>query len=623
MPAVSLLRTLAAVIALLLVALPSDGQSGTPTTPGKLPKALASGKAAGVVLFSQNCATCHAHGDDGAQRAPSMTALEEMPPETIYAALTAGKMLTQARALDDSQKRLVAEFLGGHSMANADAAEAKNMPNQCSAGQAKAFSTKGRSWNGWGADLANSRFQGTSSAGLSANEVPQLKLRWAFGFPLASQAYSQPTVVGGRLYVGTDSGFVYALDAKTGCVYWSFRAKAGVRSAITIGETRGGPAVAAAYFADIQANVYALDADSGSSLWVTKIDEHPLAAILGSPALFERKLFVPVSSSEEAGSFSPQYSCCTFQGSLVALDAAKGLRIWKTYTISEKPQPTRKNSLGTQQFGPAGAAIWSAPTIDAKRRLIYVGTGDGYTVPAAGTTDSILAIALDSGKLVWSYQATKSDTWVVACYFDPSSESCPPGAGPDYDFGASPMLLHPRHGPEILLGAHKGGNVIAFDPARNGALVWSRALVSKPPSPMGEILFGGAADDGQAYYALNSGGMAAIDLRSGKLNWFTPVPPTESAKTRAGQSAAVTVIPGAVFSGGLDGVLHAFATGDGHEIWHVETAHEFATVNNVPAKGGSMGAPGPIVVDGFLYVGSGYIGTRSGMPGNVLLAFAP
>jgi polyvinyl alcohol dehydrogenase (cytochrome) len=307
----------------------------------------------------------------------------------------------------------------------------------------------------------------------------------------------------------------------------------------------------------------------------------------------------------------------------VALDAETGQRIWKTYAISEQPTRRGVNSLGTALFAPAGGAIWGSPTIDTRRHLLYVGTGNGYTVPAAPTTDSILAIALETGRIMWSYQATRDDSWIVACFFDHEREPCPPESGPDFDFGSSPILQHVAGGHELILGAHKGGILIALDPARSGTVLWQRTLASATPSASGEFLFGGAADGQHAYFGFMSGGIAAVDLKSGNHVWWTALTGASPNSSHIGQSAALTTIPGVVFSGGLDGVLRAFSTRDGHEIWHVETAHPFTTVNGVTAHGGSMGAPGAVIVDGMLYVGSGYIGTHNGMPGNVLLAFAP
>lgn len=271
-------------------------------------------------------------------------------------------------------------------------------------------------WNGWGADLANTRFQSAAAAGLSQADVPRLALKWAFGFPSGEHVASQPTVVGGRIYVGTGPGGVYSIDAERGCVYWTFRAHAIVRTAITIARLDGlTPAIHAAFFGDLQSNVYAVDAENGRHLWTRRMDMHPQARITGAPTFYQGALYVPVSSLEEAAASQPTYECCTFRGSVVALNAATGQEIWRAYTIDETPAPTRKNARGVQQWGPAGAAVWNAPTVDPKRGLLYFATGDAYTAPASPNSDAVVAVDLKTGRKVWVTQATKDDAWISGC----------------------------------------------------------------------------------------------------------------------------------------------------------------------------------------------------------------
>ncbi len=587
----------------------------------------------GQKLFEQRCTSCHGNASS-LQRAPDRPTLMKLTPEAVFAALITGAMRVQAQNLTDDQKRLIAEFLGGRPLGSKNAGEASRMPNRCEANPTLGDHSTGPEWNGWGADSGNNRFQEQPAAGLSAEQVPRLKLKWAFGFPNGTETYGQPTVAAGRVFVGSDTSFVYSLDAATGCVYWSFEAEAGVRNAISIGLVkRPRPAHSAAYFGDIRGNVYAVDAATGKLLWKTHVDDHPLARITGAPTLFAGRLYVPVSSSEEATSINMEYPCCTFRGSVVALDANTGRQIWKSYIIPEKPKPTRKNSVGTQLWAPAGAAVWDSPTIDVKRHVLYVGTGDSYTEPAAKTSDAVIAFDLYSGKIQWVFQDTKNDAWMAGCGPQNPSDNCPKELGPDYDFGASPMLRTLPDGRDILIAAHKSGRVLALDPANKGAVLWKIELAEKPPVYMGVFAFGGAADKQKAYFALqnenvspNNGedGVASIQLATGQRDWFTPTVPQEAngEPARSGQSAAVTAIPGVVFSGGWDGVLRALSTADGQLIWEYNTVRDFKTVNGVAARGGSMGAPGPTVAGGMLFVGSGYIGVRNGMPGNVLLAFS-
>lgn len=472
------------------------------------------------------------------------------------------------------------------------------------------------SWANWGHDQSNSRF--AADAGIAAAQVPKLKLKWAFGFPGVRSLIGAPTVFGGRVYIGTDNGTVYALDAKTGCQYWTFKADAGVRN-VTFGPVTN----PVAYFGDQKANVYAVKAYSGDLLWKVKVDDHPRALITGAPTFFQGRLYVPVASGEEGAGPNPNYACCTFRGSVVALDAATGRQIWKTYMIPEEPKQIGKNANGTLRWAPAGAGVWNSPTIDEKRHALYIGTGDAYTSPAARTTDSIMALDLDSGKILWSVQDTPNDTWLAGC--TPGArmpENCPSEVGPDHDFGSPPILKTLADGRTLLIAGQKSGNVWAHDPDKQGAVVWKTALVEDTTKFGGKIIWGGAADDRNAYFGLGTGGIAAVQLRDGEKQWFTMLTPAAAVASHAGEDGPVAAIPGVVFSGGWDGVLRGLSTNDGKVVWEYNTVQDFQTVNGVAAKGGSMGAPGPVVAGGFVFVPSGYVGVKNGIPGNVLLAFS-
>ena len=579
----------------------------------------------GLHLFELHCAACHGNSVAG-QRAPDLSALMKLTPEEILSVLTIGPMSTQAQSLTDVEKRSIAEFLSGRPPGIGETGDAKLMSNRCPSNPPLTDPSAGPTWNGWGVDVANSRFQNTKGAGISADQVPMLKLKWTFGFPNGNDSYDQATVASGRVFVGSDNGYVYSLQATTGCVYWSFRAASGIRAAISVGPVKGnGPAKFALYFGDIKANVYALDAASGRLLWKTHVEDHPLARITGSPKLYKNLLYVPVSSSEEGNSILIQYPCCTFRGSVVGLDTATGRQVWKTYTISETPAPTRKNSLGTQLWAPAGAAIWSSPTVDPKRHALYVGTGDGYTEPAARNSDSIMAFDLNSGRILWSVQDTEGDAWMSGCDSD-VSDNCPKHLGPDYDFGASPILRTLANGHRIIVAAQKSGNVLAHDPDHRGTLAWKTNLGETAPSVQGLMVFGGAADEQSAYFPLTTGGAAAVQLSTGERRWSTQFESPgidSSGKPRPyAQTAAASAIPGIVFMGGWDGILRALSTTNGKVVWEYNMLRQFDTVNGVRGSGGSMGSGGPTIAGGMLFVSSGYFSNRgAGYAGNVLLAF--
>jgi polyvinyl alcohol dehydrogenase (cytochrome) len=489
---------------------------------------------------------------------------------------------------------------------------------QCKTAAALDDLSSSPSWNGWGPDASNARFQPAAAAQIPVDQVTKLKVKWAFGFPGAKAVLGAPIVAGGRVFLGVDTGDLYSLDAMTGCLYWSFKAEGSVRSAVTIERISGRYL---AFFGDLKANAYALEASTGEMVWKVHVDDHPRALVTAAPKVFEGKVYVPVASGEEGASVNPNYACCTFRGSVVALDASTGRQIWKTFTIAEEPKQVGKNTNGVARWAPAGGGVWNSPTIDTKRRVLYVGTGDAYTEPAAKTTDAIIAIDLASGKIVWSVQDTENDAWLVGCNGAKVPENCPKSLGPDHDFGSSPMLKTLANGRTILVAGQKSGNVWAHDPDQTGAVIWRTALVNNTTEFGGKIVWGGAADDQNAYFGLGPGGIGSVQLRDGERKWFTPLQPAPLVATHPGQDGALAAIPGVVFSGGFDGVLRALASDTGRVIWEYNTVQEYQTVNAIAAKGGSISVSGPTVAGGMLFVGSGYVGVRNGMPGNVLLAF--
>jgi polyvinyl alcohol dehydrogenase (cytochrome) len=490
----------------------------------------------------------------------------------------------------------------------------------------------GPRWNGWGADLGNTRFQPTAMAGLTRDQVPLLRLKWAFGFLGRPAAVAQPTIVGGLVFVGGGDREVYALDAKSGCTRWAFKTEAVVRTAISFAPISGTEQFAV-FFGDLRANAYAVNAITGALIWKTKVEDHPAAVITGAPTLYSGILYVPVSSFEEVTGSPSAYQCCTFRGSVVALDIATGKQVWKAYTIPEAPSPTKRNAVGTQLHGPSGAAVWSAPTIDVQRQALYVATGDNYSDPPSETSDAILAFELATGRMLWHRQATAKDSFITSC-FGADRTNCPESNGPDHDFGQSPILVNLRSGQRVLVVGQKSGVVHALDPDQEGKILW-QTRVGKG-GPLGGIMWGSAADQDRVYVANSDvrfgpgykaldpaagGGLFALDLANGKIAMQVP-PVSCDGRSRCSPalSAAVTVIPGVVFSGGVSGVLRAYATDDARLLWEIDTARDYPTVNGVSARGGAMDGPGPTVVDGMLYVNSGYA-QWGGLPGNVLLAF--
>lgn len=578
----------------------------------------------GYEIFQKNCMTCHGNPNSTAH-APEVSTLRQMTPEAIYEAITTGPMAVHGQKLSEEEKVRVAEALSNRPLHGGEAGDAKNMPNKCASNPPMTDPSASPAWNGWGVDPINTRYQTADGAGISAERVPRMKLKWAFGYPNGVSAWGQPAVVSGRVFVSSDIGYVYSLDAVTGCVHWSYQAKGSMRNAVSVGPIKNqGSAKYAVYFGDMKGNVYAVNADTGDEIWATPAETHFTARITGAPKLYEGRLYVPVSSWEEFSAATADYPCCTFRGSIVALDANTGKQIWKTYTIPDAPKRTRKNSKGMQLYAPAGASVWNSPTIDAKLRRIYFGTGDSETEPAAETSDAMMALDMDSGRVIWTFQDTKNDAFLRLCGAADPQENCPKDLGPDWDMSSTSILRTLRNGKRILIAAAKSGNIFGLDPDKKGDLIWKVSLAKEAPGPGGLMRWGGAADEENVYYGLQTGGMVALRIADGKQVWFSPlVSPHSDMRGFPGQSPAASAIPGAVFIGGWDGRLLALSTENGQVIWEYETARDFTTVNGVSAHGGSFGAPGAVIAAGMLFANSGYAFFSGVKPGNVLLAFAP
>jgi polyvinyl alcohol dehydrogenase (cytochrome) len=582
--------------------------------------------AVGAQLYEANCAACH-RDDKQDPRMPRHQTLTTLSPNTIVQALTDGRMTPQGATLAPAQRAAIAEFLSGQAYVARDVVIHAGL---CESPPPAIDLTTSAQWNGWSPTTHNARFQTEAVGGITATNINRLQLKWAFGLPLEGQPRSQPAVIGERLFVGSQAGALYVLNAKTGCTYWTFQPQAGLRSAVTVGpyQHADGHAGHAVFFVDRQAWVYAVDADTGVQLWRMHLEDHVGVRATGALTYHEGKLYVPLSGINEGNSGSnPDYPCCTFRGSLSAIAAQSGQLLWKTYTVPE-PQPRGTSSTGVPLWGPSGVGIWGAPTVDAKRRLLYAGTGPAYSGPAPTTTDSVIAFDMDTGAMRWVTQYTV-DVWSGGCGENSDSNpNCPSNVGPDVDFSASPILTTTSTGKDLIVIPQKSGEAHALDPDNNGAKLWSYR--AEPGGPVGGV-WGSAVDGDTLYVAVGgyfnaeTGGLHAIDLRSGQRRWYTP--PQDKLCAPAGpgcsatQAAAVTAIPGAVLSGSADGGLRAYAADTGKVLWLFNANREFTTVNGVAANGASFDGPGPVIVDRMLYVLSGDAGLV-GRAGNVLLAFA-
>jgi len=485
-------------------------------------------------------------------------------------------------------------------------------------------------WNGWGRDLDNTRYQ--PEPAMRAADVPKLALKWAFGYQ-GSAVAGQPTIVDGKVFVASATGHVYSLDAKTGCTYWTFDAQTGVRTAVTIGELAAPKmaprpkksrrkrtpahlevqkAPSAVFFGDDRGAVYALDAQKGRLLWKTQVEGHPTARIVGAPTLYQNRLYVAVASGEPNSAADVMYPCCTFRGSVAALDIATGDVQWKSYTVNAEPRPLQTSAAGAQRFGPAGVPVIASPTIDTGRGLLYVATGSSFTPIDQPLANAVVAFDLTDGKLRWSRQpAGQGDA----------------AAG----FFSSPILRTLASGKQVILAGQRSGIVYGLDPDRAGEILWQTKV--SEGNAAGGVEWGPAADHHSLYVALSglaadpenpSGSLTALDMKTGAKRWQTQAPTPACSwgqECPHAQAQAVTVIPGIAFSGSMDGHLRAYSTIDGKILWDYETATDFATVNGIKASGGTLDQGGATIVNGVLYINSGY-GQGIGQPGNVLLAFS-
>ena len=578
----------------------------------------------GAKLYEQNCAVCHDKAED---RTPPKTLIARRSADEVIAALTSGSMRTQAATLTPLEIRALAVYLTGKPpTGNVDAAQ---LVNRCT-GPAGPINLKAPGWNGWGNDAENTHFQ--PKPGLKAEDVSRLKLKWAYAYP-GTTAVGQATVIGNRLFITTGTGEVVSLNAQTGCTYWTTNVGAAVRTAVSVGALPpGSKAKFAAYFGDGRANVYAVNAETGEQLWKINLDTHPVARITGAPILHGNRLYVPISSVEEVIARSEKYECCKFRGSIAAVDSYTGKLIWKSYAITEEMTPYKKNSIGTQLYGPAGAAIWSTPTLDLKRGVLYAGTGNSYTDALTGASDAVIAFDLVTGKIRWVNQVLPNDNFIMNCR-QPGTANCPVKAGPDYDFGSSPVLRKLPNGKDVLLAGNKGGILFAFDPDNQGKKLWETKVGAG--TALGGIEWGFAVDAKAAYVpvadplglpANRIPGLTAVNIINGEKLWHVPAPEAKcawgTARCTNALSAAATVIPGIVFSGSSDGHLRAYATGDGKIVWDIDTAAQpYKGVNGKEAKGGAVDGGAPTIVNGLLYVNSGFAGVV-GMGGNALLVFS-
>ncbi len=581
----------------------------------------------GNALYQQNCGNCH---NGSVEKAPATNWLEALIPQALFRTMNQGIMMEQSSHLTEEEKILIVEFL--MKQHRSDFPEEAEL-NYCNVDKVKFDLKEAPEPYGWGYNT--SRFIPKKSGGLDSKNVSKLKLKWAFGFPYSQRARSQPLFALGSIFVGSQSGDVYALDIETGCIKWNFTASGEVRTAIIMDEWENGSIPSQRpylYFGDIIGNAYAIDAQNGELIWKIKANNHPNSTLTAAPAIFEDKLFIPISGLEVVAAFDENYECCTFRGGLLVVEARTGKTIWKQYSIPVPAKYHGKTSVGTKMFGPSGAPIWTSPNIDRKRRYVYIGTGENYSSPADNSSDAIIAYNIDTGEEIWRRQTLSGDAWNLACMAE-DNPNCPEENGPDLDFSASSIsiALDKR---DILIAGQKSGVVYGLDPD-DGQILWSNEISGG--GTQGGIHFGMASEgktvyvplhdmeqtnDGKVYEDLKPG-VHSVDAESGELLW-SKINPNNCGEIQfcdPGISAALTAIPGAVIAGHQDGKIRVYDKKDGEILWSFDALKEFDSVSGVPASGGGFSGPGSAIRNGYMAMNSGY-GIYYHMPGNALLLFS-
>lgn len=585
----------------------------------------------GEAIYQRRCAVCHDHPRE---RIPPRLLLGFRSPNRVADALARGVMRPMAEGLSGEEIAAIAVFLTGR----APGMDPVPTANRCARAGAPVTVAPG-DWPTIGRDDVGSRFQADTP--LRREDLSQLKLKWAFAYPEGASGPVQ--VAGGRVFLAAGSGQVFSLDAESGCTFWSFDSGRVVRT-VTVaplvavrGNARDSGRTAV-FFGDDQAVVTALDATTGTQLWKTPVETHPLARITAPPSVHGGRVFVPVSGMEDPLTHDPGYACCTHRGSVVALDAATGEILWKSYTVEEAPKPLPKEDAdGPQRFGPAGGSVFTPLGVDARRRLVYAATAEAYGIENPRGTYSVIAFDMDDGTHRWQRQFVPAGR--------DRSRICQEAGESDcrnmFSLSTQVMLHRLPNGRDVVLAGSKWGWMYALDPDAKGRTLWSRKVGKG--GDLGGIMYGFSADERALYVPIadtivlppqRAGGLAALDLATGRVRWQleseAPVCSWQIDESAActdanvcscssAKSAATTAIPGVVFAGGWDGHLRAYSTIDGQTLWDVDTAVPVAAVNGVDALGGQLGGYPVVISGGAVYVTSG--ASAMGRPGNALLVF--
>jgi polyvinyl alcohol dehydrogenase (cytochrome) len=485
------------------------------------------------------------------------------------------------------------------------------------------------------ADGNNARHLSAAQAGLNTADMPNLELAWAVAFPETSSLRAAPVIIGSTIfYSATDSGRVFALDTNSGCAKWVYNAQTRLRSSMAYGVVDG---LSTLVFSDGRGMIHSINAENGEAIWVASGQASNNQGMLtGTPVIYEDVIIVPVSGSGVITGGNPKFECCENHGAVTALNVRTGEKLWEYHTMPAAQYTGAVSSTGVKQRGPSGAPIWTTPTIDSERGQIYVTTGENTSHPTTGTSDSIIALDLETGEEKWVFQALENDMWNFGCSADgPNCIVLADTNSVDFDFGG-PAILVENGDKQLLIAGQKSGDIWALDPD-SGALVWNQRVGEG--TALGGNHWGIATDSERAFMTINDPGNRSENsvpgiytyfVGTGEPSWSYKVEPDCDARSERlrrceslyGFSATPLSVDGAVITGGLDGRVFIFNSDTGEQLFKFDTVTDFETVNGVEGYGGSIDSHSISAGSGMVFVGSGY-GSFSQVAGNVLLAFKP
>ena len=569
-------------------------------------------------IFNNRCVSCHS---GGVAKAAHLTTFQVMSADYILNTLN-GVMSAQAEGLSEEEKIGISEYITGGKVLTS-----LPEPKFCKRNKSKIRLKQDNSYPEWGYDKENSRY---ALSNINSENAHKLKLKWAFAYPSATRARSQPSISGNAIFVGGQNLYLYALSRDEGCVIWRTKVDGEIRSAPSIYFSKKGNYI---FAGDYEGNLYKIDPYNGNIFWKKSLRYHPRVILTGSVRVDNDVVYVPLSSREWADGADPEYECCSFRGGIMALSIDDGSELWTSYSIPLPAKHTGKfNNNGKKILAPSGVPVWNSPTFDLSRNLIYYGTGESYSSPAADTSDAIIAIDKFSGEIEWVYQAETGDAWNMGCFVE-ADANCPEEDGPDWDFGAS-VVLADIDGKNILFAGRKSGHVYALDPDNKGKPLWIKRIGKG--GFLGGVHWGMTTDNKSIFAPIAdtnlinkfpgkpSPGIYSLDGLTGKINWkFTPIDRCAEEQKPAcdvGISASLSSTNDLVIGGGLDGWIYVLDKNNGKLLWEFNTNSDISNLAGIKAHGGSIESDGPVVLDNNIFINSGYLyGGRLG--GNVLLNF--